>query len=119
MTSESYSYDSIRSGSDHVATTSVIITSGQNLEKYEPIGQVTATGKFIRSLPGANDGSQIPVYLTPFAIDATAGDKRVQVLKSGTFDTAQIVFDASYTDAQKLTAFVGTAISLQPAAVAL
>lgn len=116
--SESYNYDDITSGSDQIATTQVTILSGQVLAANTPIGQVTATGKFVNSVRTAVNGSQNPTYITAVAIDATAADVQAQVYKAGTFDPEKLNWDASHTDVSKLTAFVGTPISLQsPSAV--
>lgn len=119
MTTETYNYDHIISGSDEVATTSVTILSGQNLAANTPIGQVTASGKFVECNPSATNGSEVPVYITPVAIDATTGDKQAQVIKSGTFDPEQLNWHANFTAVTKLTAFVGTPISLQKQAAEL
>ncbi len=112
MTVTAYSNDSIVAGSDDIATTEVVIASGQNLAQYTPIGQVTATGKFVVWAPGATDGSEKAVYLTANAIDASAADVSSQVYKAGTFNTDLVELGAA-TAAQKLACFVGTPISLQ------
>lgn len=119
MTTESYNYDHVHSGSDEIATTSVTIASGETIEELSPIGQVTATGKFKFCDPDATDGSQTPVYITRLAIDASGGDVQSQVFKSGTFDPDQLTWHSNFTDVTKLTAFVGTPISLQTQATAL
>jgi hypothetical protein len=113
MTTESYNYDHPVSGSDEIATTSVTIASGQNLAANTPLGQVTSTGKFVECDADATNGSQTPVYLTAQAVDASAGDTQAQVIKSGTFDPEQLSWHASFDATKKLTAFVGTPISLQ------
>lgn len=113
MTTETYNYDDFTSGSDAIATTGVTIASGQNLAALVPIGQITATGLFVECDTAATDGSQTPVYITAQAIDATSADTATQVYKAGTFDPDMLTFHASFTAAQKLTAFVGTPISLQ------
>ncbi|AGH44533.1 head decoration protein [Paraglaciecola psychrophila] len=119
MTTEALTYVDITSGSDEIATTSVTILSGEDLAAAVPIGQVTLSGKFVECDPDATNGSQTPKYITAQAIDATGGDVKAQVYKSGTFDTAQIAFHANFTAAEKLLAFVGTPISLQTQAAAL
>lgn len=119
MTIENYNYDDVTSGSDEIATTSVIVLSGQNLDAFTPIGQVTASGKFVECNPSATNGSQVPVYITCNAIDATGGDTKAQVFKAGTFDPTQLAWHANFTATTKLTAFVGTPISLQEQAAAL
>lgn len=110
---ETYEYETWQTGSDAAATTSGTIAAGQNLAKRTPLGQVAATGKFVEWSPAGNDGSQVAVRLTPFAVDATAGDKDAPLIKSGTFDPDLVAWPAGVTDVQKLTAFVGTPISLQ------
>ncbi|MFC4699384.1 head decoration protein [Glaciecola siphonariae] len=118
MTTETYNYDDVTTGSDQIATTLVTVSSGQNLAKYTPIGQVTSTGEFVASVRTATNGSQNPVYITAQAVDATGGDTAAQVFKAGTFDPEMLAWDASHNAVSKLLAFVGTPISLQkPAAV--
>ncbi len=112
MTVTVFSNDSIVAGSDDIATTEVVITSGQNLAQHTPLGQVTATGKFVVWAPGASDGSEKAVRMTANAIDATGSEVSSQVYKAGTFNTDLVAFPAA-TDAQKLACFVGTPISLQ------
>ena len=119
MTIENFNYDDVTSGSDAIATTSVTILSGQNLTAFTPIGQVTASGKFVECNPSASDGSEVPVYITCTAIDASGGDVKAQVFKAGTFDPSQLDWHANFSAVTKLTAFVGTPISLQEQAAAL
>ena len=113
MTTETYNYDDITSGSDQIATTSVTIASGEDLAANTPIGQVADTGKFVNCVRTASDGSETAVYITANAIDATSGDISAQVYKAGTYDPEKLEWDASHTTVSMLTAFVGTPISLQ------
>jgi TRAP-type mannitol/chloroaromatic compound transport system substrate-binding protein len=116
---EPYINEDITSGCDAIATTSVTILSGQNLAANTPLGQITASGKFTECKTDANNGSQTARYLTAQAIDATGGDVQAQVYKAGTFDPEMVLFDASFSAAEKLIAFVGTPISLQTKSAAL
>lgn len=100
-------------GSDSYQTTLGTIASGQNLPDKTPLGQVTATGKLVAWAPAAENGSEVAVYITGYAVDATGADKQAQVIKAGTFNPEQINWPGGTTAAQKLTAFVGTPISLQ------
>lgn len=113
MTAVNEPVDNSVTGSDKIHTTQVTIASGQNLPAMAPIAQVTATGKFVIWNPAGTDGSEVPVYLTSYAVDATSGDKQAQVIKAGTFNPEYVQWPTS-TAAQKLRAFVGTPISLQP-----
>ena len=107
-----YNYETFITGSDPVASTCVVIASGETLAARTPLGMVTSTGKFKAFKPGASDGTQKAVYLTAYAVDAS-GDRKAQVYKAGTFDPALVNWPENTTDAQKLAAFVGTPISLQ------
>lgn len=109
----SYSYDTIITGSDQVATTSALVAAGENLPAYTPIGMVSASGKFKKFAPAASDGTETAVYITAFAVDATGADTPVQVYKAGTFNPDVLAWPDGATDVQKRTAFVGTPISLQ------
>lgn len=100
-------------GSDSYQTTLATIASGANLPDKTPIGKVTATGKFVAWSAAANNGSEIAVYITGYAVDASTGDKQAQVIKSGTFNPELVNWPVGTTAIQKLTAFVGTPISLQ------
>jgi len=107
-----YNTTILTAGSEPVHTTEATIASGQNLTKLTPLGQVTATGKFVAWDPAASDGSQKAVYLLAHDVDASTGDVVTQVYKSGNFNVDLIQFGAA-TVAQQLACFVGTPISLQ------
>lgn len=100
-------------GSDSYQTTLVTILLGQNLLEKTPLGVVEASGKVVAWDPAASDGREKAVYITAYAVDATAADQQAQVIKSGTFNPEQVVWPAGTTDAQKRAAFVGSPISLQ------
>lgn len=108
-----YGVDQVRTGSDPVSHTNVKIAANQVIEELTPIGRVTATGEFKESKTDVNDGSEVAIYLSAFAIDTTGASAEKTVIKSGTFDPTKLNFDDSWTDAQKSGAFAGTPISLQ------
>lgn len=114
MTLETYTPDNRFSGSDAAATTEVIIASGEDLAALTPLGQVTASGKFVAWDPAAVDGSEVATRMTVAAVDATGGDVTTQAYKSGTFNTDLVVWGAA-TATEKLLAFAGTPISTQAA----
>ncbi|MGF6692661.1 hypothetical protein M2318_002733 [Metapseudomonas resinovorans] len=101
-------------GSAPYVTTQGTIASGQNLPERTPLGQIAASGLLVKWAPGASDGSQIAVYITEYAVDASAAAKKAQVISGGQFNPAKLNWPAGTTDAQKLTAFVGSPITLQP-----
>jgi len=70
------------------------------------LGRVTASGKLIKSVSTATDGSEKPVAILVSSVDSTAGDVVAPVYVGGTFNVDALVFDASFaTDAAKLAAF--------------
>ncbi len=110
-----YSYDNpdIHTGSDPEYTTEGIVTSGHMLEPYTPLGQLKATGKLVPWDPTKSDGSEYAVRMNVYPIDATSQDITTQLIKAGTYNPEIIHWPDGVTDAQKLTCFMGTAISLQ------
>lgn len=113
MSFETYGLEDWITGSDSVTTTAGTVASGQNLAQYAPLGQVTATGKFVEWAPGAADGSEVASRIAPMAIDASGADTPAQLIKTGTFNPELIAWPGGATAVQKETAFVGSPISLQ------
>ena len=110
--SEAYSPDNFVLG--EVQTNTGILVTGQNLTEYSVLGRVTATGKLVECNNGAVDGSEEPVAILIYAVDATAADKNCQIYVAGQFNAALINWPASFdTQAEKDGAFDGTAISLK------
>lgn len=96
-----------------VQTTPETIASGQTIAQYAPLGRVTASGELIESLPGAVDGSQDAIAIAAHAIDTTAAAAKNPVYKGGKFNADLVVWDGTWTVAQKAGAFDGTPITLQ------
>lgn len=113
MTIESYDHEVWITGTGDIKTVSGVVASGQTIEERSPLGQVAATGEFTLWNPAANDGSEKAVRISPFAIDTSAGKTEKQLINKGTFNPDLVVWPDSITDEQKMTAFVGTPISLQ------
>lgn len=89
------------------------IASGETLAARTPLGQVTASGKFVAWDPAASDGSEKAVRLSLYAVDASAADTEAQLIDGGSFNPELVVWPDGVTAAQKLAAFVGTPIVLQ------
>jgi hypothetical protein len=100
-------------GSQPYYTSLGTVASGQALPERTPLGQVTASGKFIAWAPAAADGSQVAQRLSLYAVDANATDKAAQMITGGSFNPDLINWPVGVTAAQKLAAFAGTPISLQ------
>lgn len=100
-------------GSDQPISEPVTIASGENVAANTPLGQVSATGKFVAWDPAANDGSQIATRMTVYAVDASSADTVASAYKTGTFNPELVAWPDGTTAVQKLTIFNGTPISLQ------
>jgi len=114
MTTINQPVDNWVTGSDPIQTTEATIASGQNLPEKTPLGQISASGHLTAWDPEAADGSEVAVAMTAYAVDATSAATKAQVIKSGTFNPEQVNWPEGATAAQKLAAFAGTPISLQP-----
>jgi hypothetical protein len=87
------------------------VASGQNLARLTMVGRIAASGKVIKSVRTATDGSQTPIGFTAEEINAAA-DAACPIYKQGGFDSGAIVLDASWTLAQARAAFDRTPISI-------
>ena len=75
---------------------------------FTVLGKVTASGKYIPSVETAVDGSENPVAIAVYPVDASGSDVVAQAYVAGSFNMDKLVWDASYdTDAKKLDPFVG------------
>lgn len=110
---EQYSPETLITGSDSVATTEGTLAAGQMLARLAPLGQNSTTGEFHLWAPAATNGTEVATRIAPIKADTTVGAVKQQLYKSGTFNPDLIAWPDGTTEVQKLTAFVGTPISLQ------
>ena len=75
----------------------VTIASGAAHVRGEVLGKITASGKFIKSLAAAEDGSEVPSTILAESVDASGGDKTAAVYLSGEFNEAALVLGAGHT----------------------
>lgn len=111
-TSETYSPDSFVVGVQEVVTGDETIVTGQTIAQYAPLGRVTASGELKESLPGAVDGSGVPIAIAVYAIDTSGGAANHPVYLGGGFNETKVAWDGTWTAAQKAGAFDGTPINL-------
>lgn len=111
---ESFSVTQLFAGNSDVRTTDVTVVAGQNLAAGTVVGRITASGKIMKSVIGAVDGSAVPIGIMVNAVDATAADKAGSIYVGGDFNVDALVWDAGYnTDLLKLKAFDGTDITVR------
>lgn len=111
--SESYSPDNFLMSGPFQTNTGTL-TSGEDLAANSVLARVTATGKLVECDNAASDGSENPIGISIYAVDASAADKDCQFYVAGQFNPDLINWPASFnTQAEKDGAFDGTAISLK------
>lgn len=89
----SFTEDSWYIGPTEIVEEIETILSGQTIEAREPLGRVTASGKWVLSDPAAEDGSEVARAFAPEAIDASGGDVSASLIKAGRFDQAGVNLD--------------------------
>jgi hypothetical protein len=92
---ESFTEDSFELGPMPKVEEIETIVSGQDIAARQPVGKITASGKWKLSDPAAEDGSEVVRGLSAIAVDATAADVKAPVIKSGRFDEASIVLTST------------------------
>ncbi|ABC29671.1 head decoration protein [Hahella sp. KA22] len=98
-----------------VSTASGILASGENRTRGTVVGRVTATGELKMAAAAAGDGSEVPIGILGFDVDATSGAATCAYYTGGDFDQAALTWGAGYTDLQKAAAFDKTPITLKTA----
>jgi hypothetical protein len=62
----------------YISRDTIVIASGAGvIQPGTVVGKVTATGKYVISVPAASDGSQIAAAITGYRVDATSADQHV------------------------------------------
>jgi len=89
--------DNLIAGDLKRVTDEVVILSGQVLTRGSVVGLVTASDKMILSLSAAGDGSQTPAGILAEDVDATGGDKRAPLYRTGEFNPAALTLGAGHT----------------------
>ncbi|MBU1080914.1 MAG: head decoration protein [Spirochaetes bacterium] len=101
-------------GSFPVITDSVTILTGQGiLTRGTVLGKITASGKYIKSLSGASDGSQTPACILAETVDATSADAPAVVYLSGEFSGAALILGTAHTIATVKAAFRALSIFIK------
>ncbi|NTZ38149.1 head decoration protein [Enterobacter sp. JMULE2] len=106
-------YPEIYSGTAEVSTTLVCLSGSGSIPQFTPL-MIEPTSGLMTPWDGVNAGAA--VYLTCFNIESNA-QSRAQVYKTGTFNVDIVNWPESVTTLEKkLSAFAGSALSVQPLA---
>ena len=102
---ETFDPNGLFAGDYDIATRTGIVASGQNLTRGTVVGRITASGKIIKSLSAASDGSQTPCGVMAVDCDASAADKSAPYYTSGEFDGGKLTYGVGHTAATVEAAF--------------
>lgn len=83
---------------DHYSREVVTIAAGADLEPGTVLGKVTATGKFVRSVENALDGTQVAaaVLLTPAKAATADVTDAVVIIRHARVRRGGMIWDATY-----------------------
>ena len=93
-----YTPDNLIAGDFPLVTVQVTIASGAGAQpRGAVLGKVTATGKYIRSLSAASDGSETPRAILAQDVDATSGDVVATAYIKGEFNERALTIGTGHT----------------------
>ena len=105
-TDETFTQEQVVIGVSDVITRPETFKSGADVLALTVMGRITASGKLIKSVNTASDGSQTPVAIAVENVTAASADAVGPAYIAGEFNVDALVWDATYsTDALKLAAF--------------
>lgn len=97
LSTATFTPDGLVVGPMPILTERVTLAAGQNLARGAVVGKITASGKYILSLSGAVDGSQVPDAIVAEPADATAADVQMLIYVRGDFDQSLLILGAAHT----------------------
>jgi len=93
-----FSPDNLIAGDAKIVTAAGTIASGAGvLVRGTVLGKITASGKYLKAIGTAEDGSQTPDAILAEDVDATSADALSVVYLSGQFAESALTLDASLT----------------------
>lgn len=84
---------------DTVTRKRTIASGAGVLPRGTLLGKITASGKYLKSLAAAVDGSEVPDSILLEPVDATAADVDAGIALAGTFGIQGVTFGAGHTAA--------------------
>lgn len=90
--------DALIAGNAHLLVhESITLLSGQVCVRGTVLGKITASGKYVKSLSAAADGSQTPFAILAEDCDATGGDKVTVAYFRGDFRADKLTLGTAHT----------------------
>lgn len=92
-----YTPDDLVLDTSTLQSDSIVLATGQNLSRGTVLGKITASGKYVKSLSDATDGSETPDAVLSEDCDATAADTTTLAYSAGYFNSNALILGASHT----------------------
>ena len=97
-TEGTYSPDTLVAGNyELLVGRKVTVLTGQVITRGTVLGKITASGKYIKSILAAEDGSQVPDLILAEDVNATAADVTALAYARGDFSSNALTFGAGHT----------------------
>lgn len=104
-TDETFTPEQVVIGGSDVITAPQVFKSGANVGALTVCGRITASGKLIKCVQTAVDGSAVPCAIAVADVASSGADVTGPAYLAGEFNIDALVWDASWsTDALKLAA---------------
>lgn len=98
--SQTYVPDQLSAGAFPVIIDTVVIASGQKLNRGAVLGQVKTSGEFVLAKAAATDGSETPLAILDQATDSTKGAQIAPIRLTGEVLASQLTLGEGFTLAQ-------------------
>ncbi len=82
-----------------IVRTATLASGAGALTRGAVLGKITASGKYLLSLSGALDGSEVPDAILAEDADATSADAQVMIYLAGDFRADQLTIGSAHTAA--------------------
>src|SRR5690625_1826603 len=92
-----YQPDNLLGGGFPAVTDTITIAEGQELPRGAVLGEITASGEYVLSAAGADDGSEKPVAILAESTDASSGAQRAPIYLTGEFNSRALEIGAGHT----------------------
>lgn len=110
-TDETFTPEQVVIGASDVITKPEVFKSGANVAALVVCGRIAASGKLIKSVQTATDGSEVPCAIAIEAVASAGADVTAPAYVAGEFNIDALTWDASWsTDALKLASGNGALI---------
>jgi hypothetical protein len=110
---ETFEYDNLVVGDEHIISDRETLILGQNLTRGAALGKITASGNLTQLDSGAVDGSENPFAILMEDCDATLANTACSVYLKGEFNQNEIGFVTGDTFATFKDAFRAISIFLK------